>query len=564
LAASPWATPAAVLVIAGAITKSAQLPFHLWLPSAMEAPTPVSAYLHAATMVKAGLYLVARLGPLFADIAVWTPTLGVLGLLTMTWGSWMALRQKDLKALLAFSTVSQLGLILSLLAASGTAATSAGLFHLLNHAVFKGALFLLVGVIEHEAHTRDLMRLGPLRASMPRTHLILALAALSMAGVPPFGGFVSKELFLEHALGLSLPLTALALTGALLTAAYCFALVFGLAQGRGPADPEASHAHDPGIALLWGPALLVAGALALGFFPHTLAGGLVGAAARSANAGYDAHVHLALWHGVTPMLVSSLVAVAGGLALWFFWWQRREPAAPVLIADRVYGAFLAGLENGARRLTESYMSGLIWRYVTVPLALVAGGLVAVAVAGGLSAPPAWSAAEPDPGALVLGLGIAMAALGTAIAKPRLAAILSLGATGYLLALQFSVLGAPDLALTQLMVETVSVVLFLAVFVYLPQYDPPVRRVERPGHFALAVCFGMTLTGALYVARGHRVSETISKYFVEHSVPDAGGHNIVNVILVDFRGLDTMGEITVLGVAALACYAVIKLGRESYS
>jgi multicomponent Na+:H+ antiporter subunit A len=207
------------------------------------------------------------------------------------------------------------------------------------------------------------------------------------------------------------------------------------------------------------------------------------------------------------------------------------------------------------------MSGLLWRYTMAPLGLIAAGLIAVLTIGDLSAPVPWQARAPGPGEIVVGLGIATAAFGTVIAKTRIAAILSLGATGFLLALQFSLLGAPDLALTQLLVETASVAMFLAVFVFLPQYAPPSERVARPAHLALATVFGLTMVAVLYIVRGHRHAESISKYFVENSVPAAGGHNIVNVILVDFRALDTMGEVTVLGVAALACYAIIKLGRE---
>jgi NADH:ubiquinone oxidoreductase subunit 5 (subunit L)/multisubunit Na+/H+ antiporter MnhA subunit len=559
IAASPWAVPATLLVIAGAITKSAQMPFHLWLPSAMEAPTPVSSYLHAATMVKAGLFLVARLGPVLAAVAIWEPVLATLGLVTMTWGSLLALRQRDLKGLLAFSTVSQLGLILVLLAPSEVEASAAGLLHLLNHSMFKGSLFLLVGVLEHEAHTRDLMRLGPLRTAMPRTWLLMAIAALSMAGVPPLGGFVSKELFLEHVLAMGPVPATVAVIGAVATAGYCFALILGLALGRNDVDPPV--VHDPPTALLWGPALLVTGAIALGLAPQTLASGLVEAAAAAATGEPSPHLHLALWHGPTPALAASVFAVGSGLALFVLWWSRREPVAPVLLADRAYDAILAGLEKGARRITESYMSGLLWRYVgTITGVAMLGVLAVVGTYGGIELAP-WPSRKAGSFELVAVAVTIAACLGTVMARTRLVAILVLGASGYALALLFALLGAPDLALTQIMVETIAVALFLAAFVYLPPYAPQVVHRHRPGHLLFSAVFGIGVALLVASARGARTLESIAGYFLDNSVELAGGRNVVNVILVDFRGLDTMGEITVLGAVALGAFAVIKMGPQ---
>ncbi len=562
LLASPWANAATGLVILGAVTKSAQLPFHLWLPSAMEAPTPVSAYLHAATMVKAGVYLVARLGPLLSLVPLWTPTLTVVGLATMAWGSWMALRQTDLKALLAFSTVSQLGLIVSLLAPAEPAASAAGLLHLLNHASFKGALFLLVGVIEHETHSRDIRRLGPLWRRMPKTCVLIGVAALSMAGVPPLGGFVSKEMFLEHALGLGLPLAVLSVVGATATAAYCIALAIGVARGRGQADAVAARAHDPSAALLWGPALLVAITIALGLAPSALVGGLLSAAVHSITVGPIAELHLSLWHGWGSSLMASVAIITAGTLIYAFWWQRHTPPSPKLLADRVYEAFLDGLQRGSAALTATYMSGLLWRYLAIIYTVLLAGLLAAVYSGNTALATTWNARPAQPFEIVIGFAALAAAVGAAAAKTRLATILALSANGYLLALIFSSLGAPDLALTQVMVETISVVLFLSVFVFLPHYPADLRpRRLRPFHLALSVASGASMAVLLFLARGNRVAESISSYFVDSSLDEAGGGNVVNVILVDFRGLDTMGEITVLGLAALACFAIIKLGAK---
>lgn len=559
IAASPWATPAAILLILGIVTKSAQFPFHLWLPTAMEAPTPVSAYLHAATMVKAGLYLAARLGPAMHEVPIWSDALVVIGLFTMTWCSFLALRQSDLKGLLAFSTVSQLGLILSMLAPAQEETTAAGLFHLLNHGVFKGALFLLVGIIEHAAHTRDVTRLGPLRTFMPRSYILLALAALSMAGVPPLGGFISKEMFLEQVLGFHPLLILLAAIGAAMTAGYCFALAIGLAQGRIDADaPEAQALHDPSPALLWGPAVLVVGALALGLAPQLIGGSLIEAATTAAvGEPLHHHVHLALWHGFGLALLLSVFAVGGGLAIYYGQWRRTAPKPPTLTVDRVYFAFLEALEGWSRALTASYMSGLVWRYLQIILGVGIAGIAAVLLTEAWPGFEPWDARPVNLFEVVAAALVAAAGIGTAMARTRLAAILALGASGYGVALLFALLGAPDLALTQIMVETISVALFLAVFVYLPAYPEAERRRLRPLHLAISLVVGFGTVALVALTRGHRVADSISSYFLENSVAAAGGHNVVNVILVDFRGLDTLGEITVLGVAGLACFALIK-------
>ncbi len=559
IAAHRWATAAAMLIMLGAITKSAQFPFHSWLPSAMEAPTPVSAYLHAATMVKAGLYLVARMGPVLSLIPIWTPTLTVLGIVTMTWGSFLALRQTDLKALLAFSTISQLGLIMAMFAQNTASAATAGVFHMLNHGLFKGALFLMVGVIEHEAHTRDLTKLASLRSNMPRLFAVLVLASLSMAGIPPMGGFISKELFLEEVLQMPWPLTVIAVLGACLTVGYCLVLAIGLGLTHQD-EAERKHAHDAPTALLWGPAVLVFGALLLGLVPTFLAGGLIESAAAAAIGGHVPHPHLTMFH-LSPTLIVSVAAISAGAAVFRFGWMRRTPDAPKLVADRVYEAWLTGLEHNAQRLTASYMSGLLWRYVTIIVCVGIISMSALAVFVGFDASAPWGARPAQTFEYVVALIPIAAAIGAVVAPTRLAAILALGASGFSLALLFSLVGAPDLALTQIMVETVSVALFLSAFVHLPAYRKLKPRKFQPLYAAVSIAFGVGVTALLHHARGQRVGGTIADYFVENSVEKAGGHNIVNVILVDFRGLDTLGEISVLGIAALTCYALIKLRPE---
>lgn len=559
IAASPWTAWAAGFVMLGALTKSAQFPFHLWLPSAMEAPTPVSAYLHAATMVKAGLYLVARLGPVLSIVPIWTPTLTVVGIATMTWCSYLALRQTDLKALLAFSTVSQLGLIMALLAQNEPAATAAGILHMINHGLFKGALFLLVGIIEHQTHTRDLTRLPSLARTMPRLYVPLALAAISMAGIPPLGGFISKELFLDTIVHMPWPIVVIAVFGACLTVAYCLALAVGLGIGRRVGE-DTGRLHDAPTSLLWGPSLLVAGTVLLGLVPQPLVGNLLESATNAATASTQAHVHLSLFHFTPTLLVSAGAIVAG--ALVFTWlWLPRTPHAPKLISDLIYERTLSALEKYAQALTAAYMSGLLWRYLIIIVLTGFAAIGYVLVSIGLGPASAWPARPAQSFGYAVALIPVGAAIGAMFAPTRLSAILALGASGYSMALLFSLLGAPDLALTQIMVETVSIALFLSAFVHLPAYGSPRSRRFHPFHLVVAAVSGFGIAGLVWHARGQRVVDTISKYYVAHSAEQAGGHNVVNVILVDFRGLDTMGEITVLGIAALTCYALIKLRPE---
>lgn len=558
IAENPLANWAALLIALGAITKSAQLPFHLWLPTAMEAPTPVSAFLHAATMVKAGLYLVARLGPILALTTFWAPMLSWLGLLTMCWCSVLALRQRDLKGLLAFSTVSQLGLILCMLAPSRPDATAAGLFQLLNHGLFKGALFLVVGIIEHEAHTRDLRKLGPLRQTMPWSWGVIAVCALSMAGIPPLGGFVSKEMFLAEVLDRGPLFASVAVLGAIATAGYCFSMIVGLARGR-VASADAPQVHDPGWGLLASPVVLALGAVALGLAPQFLAGGLIEAATAGATGDGHFHSHLALWHGINAPLMASVVAALGGLAITYVWWLPREPQPPTLWPDLCYQGFLSGLEKRSRQLTDAYMSGLLWRYLSIVLGVAVFGVTAVALSSELPRLTLDSSRMPEVFEVLVCIATICAIVGTVVAPTRLAAIMTLGASGYSLALLFALLRAPDLALTQIMVETISVALFLSVFVYLPPFPAEEeRRRLRSGHLVLAATIGVGITTLLALMRTHRVAPSIASYYLENSALLAGGKNVVNVILVDFRGLDTMGEITVLGVAALAGYSLMKL------
>ncbi len=557
-------TLAGACFLAGAFTKSAQFPFHIWLPAAMEAPTPVSAYLHAATMVKAGLYLVARLSPLFAEDPLWSSTVSSVGAITLVWGGVIACKQTDLKALLAYSTVSQLGLIMLLLSTRTETALLAAFLHIVNHAAFKGALFLTAGAVEHETGSRNLRELGGLRTTMPVTAVAATLAALSMAGLAPLGGFVSKELFYESLLESNTLLLGLAVAASCLTFLYSFLLVYGTFF-----DPARSrlHAHEPPTGML-APIILLSGlALLFGLLPRTA--GILIAPALATVLGQStttAHAHLALWHGWTPALgLSALTVGIGGLAfLWrgTFLERVRVLQAPYSL-HRGYDDAIAGLNRLAIGLRTGHMTGLLTDYVRYIM-------VVLIVGAGI---PLWwffqvSSLNPD---LVpaehyeTGLAVLMATGGVAccLFRSRVPLILSLGLIGALVSIFFVLFSAPDLALTQILVESVGLVLFLLVFRFLS----PIEKSATPSgqqllNIAISVGSGLVVALLLLAANvGQLHSSMVSPFYLSSSYMLAGGRNAVNVIVVDFRGYDTMGEITVFSVAALAVFAMIRLGKK---
>jgi multicomponent K+:H+ antiporter subunit A len=388
--ASEWYLPALILILLGAFTKSAQFPFHFWLPHAMAAPTPVSAYLHSATMVKAGVFLMARMWPVLAGTDAWFYIVATTGLVTMVLGALIALFKDDLKALLAFSTVSHLGLLTMLLGFGTEAAAVAAVFHIINHLTFKAALFMTAGIVDHEAHTRDIKRLGGLRHLMPVTFVIGTVAALSMAGIPLFNGFLSKEMMLEEAshtywAGSSWAVPVLATFGALLSVAYSFRFIAHVFLGPVREDYPAKP-HDPSFGMWAAPALLALLVVLIGVMPF-LADGIV-AAAASAVTGAELHPHLKIWHGVTPALFMSGIAVAGGLVLLALHrpLDRAWIAAPRPEAKAIFDALVAAAAAGARRITEALHPGAISRYLAIfVVASVALGLVAFS-GSGLSAP----------------------------------------------------------------------------------------------------------------------------------------------------------------------------------
>lgn len=551
LRASPYFVPAVALTLLAAFTKSAQLPFHLWLPTAMEAPTPVSAFLHSATMVKAGVVVIAKFGFLFAGTDFATLTMYV-GLATLVWGSWLALRQTDLKALLAYSTVSQLGLLTALYGAGESFAATA---HLVNHAAFKAALFLVVGIVDHEAGSRDLTKLSGLGRKMPFTAAMAVIGALSMAGLPPWGGFLSKELFYEAMLHTGALPMAIAVVGSIMTFAYSvrFLRVF-----FGPYRAENPHVHAPGPALVGPVVPLVAAVVAFGLVmpQHTVATEVV--ALGVAGFGVEAAT-LKLWHGLSLALAWSVLTWFAGAALVVAlqpFVRLQEALTPRWNANTIYYDMSALLERVAERVTHRTQGApFAWQ-----LRVVFAGVAAV---GAISAyrfvPRTMSPIDLELGlvALLMLTGIG----GVLVARQRLTALVFMGLSGFGSSLIFVLLRAPDLALTQLLIETVTVILFLSVFHYLP----PLRRYVRPPAQAaldavLAAGVGATVFGLL-VAVQTPIAPRIRDFFLEHSKTVGGGYNVVNVILVDFRGYDTMGEITVLAVVAVSVIALLTIGSR---
>ncbi len=585
--------PAMCLVLLGAFTKSAQFPFHIWLPDAMEAPTPVSAYLHSATMVKAGIYLIARLTPVFGGSSHWLWLISGIGLVTLFWGAFCAIRQTDLKAMLAFSTISQLGLIVCLMglgspaisagpgpgAAVYAAAILAAVFHLFNHSTFKGCLFMVVGIVDHEAGTRDLRRLGGLMSIMPVTFTLAVAGSFSMAGLPPFNGFLSKEMFFTSLLEIAGPgastfgnwaglFPAVAWVASVFTFLYCLVFVIRGFMGKpGDAALKMKKQEAP-FGMLLAPAILALLVILVFFYPNTLAQYLLYPAVAAVLPGYGGALPaIQAWHGVNPALLMTLGVVLAGTLL-FKWRKKWAPVFNLLprrfSLSTLYNLLLEKSEALSGRVTRAYLTGSVRHYLlyTLVFTLLLLGVLMFALDGFAFAPGAGSPILIYEA--VLALVMVGAALLVFFSQKRLPAIIGLGTMGYVMAMFFVIFRAPDLALTQLVVETVTTVLFLLCFYFLPEMKAPRgKKSFRPGHLAIALGFGALVTLMALAAQGNRLFQPIA-WFFENAYQLAGAKNIVNAIIVDFRGFDTMLEILVFCMAGIGVYTLIKLrlgGKE---
>jgi multicomponent K+:H+ antiporter subunit A len=575
--------PALVLVLLGALTKSAQFPFHFWLPQAMAAPTPVSAYLHSATMVKAGVFLLVRLWPALGGSNEWLWLVGSAGLVTFILGAFLAIFQHDLKGLLAYSTISHLGLITLLTGLDSPLGQVAAIFHIMNHATFKASLFMAAGIIDHETGTRDIRRLNGLRRFMPITATLAMVAAAAMAGVPLLNGFLSKEMFFAETIEMhdnslidrALPYIVTA--ASMFTVAYSLRFILDVFFGAAPADLPRTP-HEPPFLMRVPAELLVLACLIVGVIPALTVGPVLANAVRAVVGPAIPHYSLAVWHGFTPELLMSAIAMAGGAVLYLLLrsYLATNNGPPVLrhidgqrIFDRVL-VFVSWrlarrLERvlGTRRLQPQLrllaaIALLVGAAPTVTLGLVSAGSAAGSAIGPFD--PAF--------AVLWAVGIVCALAAAWLAKfHRLAALILVGGTGLVTCVSFVWLSAPDLALTQLVVEAVTTVLLLLGLRWLPRRDEqiaPPRRIRwyRAVDFVIAVAAGIGLATLSYIVMTWPAPDSIARYFVENAYVGGGGTNIVNVILVDFRGFDTFGEITVLAAVALTVYALLRRFRPA--
>jgi multicomponent Na+:H+ antiporter subunit A len=562
LVASPFYAAIAVLVLLAAFTKSAQVPFHFWLPNAMEAPTPVSAYLHSATMVKAGVYLIARMTPALGSTPLWTTAVTVAGVATMAVGAYRAVQETDLKRILAYSTLSALGVLTMLLGVGTREAIAAALVYLVAHAGYKGALFLVAGAIDHEAGTRDISVLAGLRRTMPITALAGGAAAMSMAGVPLALGFVGKdgayEALRQASDGFPWLLVLIVAASILLGVA---GLLAGVLPFRGDVA-SVKEVHEPGWRLWLPPIVLATGGLLAGIAPSILNAPL--STAATDIAGLPVDVSLSVWHGVTPALLLSALT----LAVVAFGYMVRDAIrtrtwTPRYGAESVYNGVLAALDTVSRTIAPALHSASLRSYVmviVVTLALI-GGTALVTDPGLDSALPHTSIAGHDVLIVFLIIGGAVAAT---VARSTIGAVLSLGAVGYGVATMFLSFGAPDLAMTQFSVETLTVLIYVLVFRHFRGLGELSPRLVRVRDGVIATGIGLFIGVLLLSVATTETAAGLRDYFARFGPTLGHGRNIVNVILVDFRAFDTLGEITVLATAAIGVRGLVRFAADGQS
>ena len=569
--ASGAVAAAVVLILIGAITKSALVPFHFWLPGAMAAPTPVSAYLHAAAMVKAGIYLVARLAPGFAETPFWLPVVLGLGLATMLVGGYRALRQTDIKLILAYGTVSQLGFLTMVVGLGTPDAALAGLALLLAHGLFKATLFLVVGIIDHQAGTRDIRKLSGVYRSSRALAIVAAIGAASMAGIPPLAGFVAKESVFEAfvhyasdpAAGLWGPVVLAGLVlGSILTFAYSARFMWGAFAVKPGVEATPFKPIKP--AFLAAPAILSLLTIVYGLWPAPVDGWIQPYAALFVPAGEDvaaAAGHLALWHGLTPALGLTAITFALGLAMFYGRnaVARLQGLVPGWIdGDRTYQLTIGALDDVAVWITGRTQRGSLYFYLSVILTVAFVLPLTALVLANKPLPGDLYFIDPNaPLQIVVGAGIVIGALAAVRANKRFLAVLMVSVTGYGIALMFALQGAPDLALTQMLVETIILVAFV-----LAMRSLPAELRDRTGgryrvvRVIIGAAFGITMVFAAIYALGARVAAPVSLEFPQLAYEGGGGLNIVNVTLVDIRAWDTFGEISVLALAATGVASLI--------
>lgn len=562
--------PALLLILLGAFTKSAQFPFHFWLPNAMAAPTPVSAYLHSATMVKAGIFLLARLAPIFIGAALYHNIVTFVGLFTLCMAAGFAIFKEDLKGLLAYSTISHLGLIVCLLGIGTPLAVAAAIFHIINHATFKAALFMIAGIIDHETGTRDLRKLSGIWQLLPFTGTLTMITAASMAGVPLTNGFISKEMFFTELLAnLSGPVMVISAIVATLAGIFAVSYSIRLVHGVFFDGPIGKHvpnkdAHEPHLGMRLPAIILATLCILVGILPALLAGTMVNSVTRASLAQPEFEgVHLAIWHGVNAPLMMSLIALIGGSILYFTLAKEGrirkidlDPYLGKFQGKILFDLFLKNLLLISRKIKQKTENGSLQSYL---LLIVLFSIVMVGLPlfnQGLTTGTRELTHAPWV-AIVLWLTLFSGCwMMLWFHHERIKAVLISGAVGLVVTMVFVTLSAPDLALTQITVDVVTTVLLLMSLSLLPQltpYESSRSRRWRDASLAIAGGLGIGWIAWLLLTRDHN---SISWFFMQQAIPLGGGSNVVNVILVDFRGFDTFGEITVLGIAAIGALCLM--------
>lgn len=574
----PWYIPILVLVSLGALTKSAQFPFHFWLPNAMAAPTPVSAYLHSATMVKAGVFLLARFWPILASTDQWFWIIGGAGMCSLLIGAFAATFQQDMKGVLAYSTISHLGLITLLLGLNSELALVAALFHMINHATFKASLFMATGIVDHETGTRDMGVLSGLRKAMPITATLAIVAAAAMAGVPLLNGFLSKEMFFSETLFVdqtshtSYLLPSMAVLASAFSVAYSLRFITQVFYGE-PATDLPRKPHDPPHWMLFPSAVLVLLCILIGILPEYTIGPVLNMAAGSILGPSLPHYSLAIWHGFNLPLVMSILAMVGGISLLFVlrpMFRAHPGQTPLLYhfdGRNTFDRIMNGIDSVSYTLLEWFSSRRLQPQILWIIVITL--IVAILPLREGNWLTSMAPTPFDPAFAILWLVGGVCAIGAAHQAKynRFRALVLSGGAGLVTCITFAWLSAPDLALTQLVVETVTAVLILLGMRWLP------RRVMEEAHSAalpsfirrtrdltIAICGGLGIAALVYIVLTSDKPEGISKFFLEKALPEGGGTNVVNVILVDFRGFDTYGEITVLGIVAITVYALLRRFR----
>ncbi len=552
--------PALILVLVGAFTKSAQFPFYFWLPNAMEAPTPVSAFLHSATMVKAGVYLLARLLPILGGTPEWQHVIVIVGVFTTVIGAFLALGQTDLKRLLAYSTISALGTMTLLLGFGDPVAVKAAIVLIVAHAFYKGALFMIAGSIDHEAGTRDIRLLGNLGRKMPITAISAAFAALSMAGVLPFFGFIAKELLYERVL-LANPWMLASVIFAAIANVIVAALVSVSSFWRRPAEISISSQktiHEAPPVMVIGPLILAVGGLLAGIF--VARSGEIIQAVVNTTINQATSIKLTLWHGLTPAFTLSLMTLFVGIGVYLFISPIRQMVQKLYQLpgpEKVYQLSWKFLLKTSSMIIDKLQNGYLRYYLSTIIVSVVGGVgLTLLLKGGWQLPRQLLA--PRFYEIGLVLIIIVAAFNAAISKSRLSAVASMGAIGFCIALLYLLFGAPDLAMTQFLIESLTVILFVVAFYHMPRFADFSSRHARIRDVIIALFTGVLMTMLILSSLGRQIFPPISHYYAENAYLIGHGRNVVNVILIDFRGLDTLGEITVLAIAAMGVLALLKL------